>query len=259
VIPAHREDGAGPVVLLPASLGTTVALWEPQLPALAAEFRVVRFTFRGHGGSPDPPGPYTVEALAGDALDLLDALDVERASVCGLSLGGTVAMWLAANAPERVDRLVLACTSARFSPVEVWTDRAATVRRFGTPAVVDAALARWFADRTRATRPEVVERFREDFCRVGREGYAGCCEALAAWSFADRLGRIAAPTLVLGGAEDPVCPRRDVATLADGIPGARLQLLPEASHLANVEAPEAFTDALVAHLRGDSDGPKEVA
>jgi 3-oxoadipate enol-lactonase len=258
VIPAHRVDGDGPVVLLPASLGTTVDLWQPQLPALTAAFRVVRFTFRGHGGSPEPPGPYTVDALAGDALDLLDALAVERACVCGLSLGGAVAAWLAANAPERVERVVLACTSARFAPVEAWTDRAAMVRAFGTPAVADAALERWFSARVRAERPDLVERFRDALCAAGREGYAGCCEALATWSFAGRLDRISAPTLVIGGSEDAVCPPADVAALAHGIPGARLRLLPETGHLANVEAPEAFTDALVGHLRGDFDARKEL-
>jgi 3-oxoadipate enol-lactonase len=259
VIPAHAVDGDGPALLLPSSLGTTVELWDLQLPALAEDFRVVRYAFRGHGGSPEPPGPYTVEALARDGLDLLDRLGIRRASVCGVSLGGAVGMWLAAAVPERVDRLVLACTSARFEPVRTWTDRAATVRAQGTAAVADAALERWFSARLRTERPALVARFRDALCAAGREGYAGCCEALAAWSFAGRLGEIAAPTLVIGGGLDGVCPPADVRALAEGIPGARLELLAEASHLANVDAPEAFTDAVTAHLGGDSGGRKEVA
>jgi 3-oxoadipate enol-lactonase len=259
VIPAHTVDGDGPALLLPSSLGTTVELWDAQLTVLARSFRVVRYAFPGHGGSPEPPGPYTVEALAGDALDLLDHLGIRRASVCGVSLGGTVGMWLAAAAPDRMERLVLACTSARFEPVHTWTDRAATVRAKGTAAMADHALERWFSPRLRAERPALMASFRDALCAVGREGYAGCCEALAAWSFAGRLGEVAAPTLVIGGGLDEVCPPAHVRALAEGIPGARLEMLPDASHLANVDAPEAFTGAAVAHLGGDSDGRKEVA
>jgi 3-oxoadipate enol-lactonase len=259
VIPDHRLDGEGPLLVLPSSLGTTEELWADQVPVLAGRFRLLRYALRGHGGSPAPPGPYSVEALGHDALQVLDGLGVERASFCGLSLGGAVAMWIAAAAPERVDRLVLACTSARFEPLAGWRERAATVRVHGVAAVADLALERWFTPRLRAERPDVVARFRAGLCATAVEGYAGCCEALAGWSFGDRLGAIAAPTLVIAGAEDRVCPLADLQALAAGIAGARLEVLAGTGHLANVEAPPAFTGALLAHLRGDSGGRKEVA
>ena len=127
------------------SLGTTMAMWEPQLPGLAATHRVLRFEHRGHGGSPVPNGPYSIDALGQDVLAMMDRLGLQRASYCGLSIGGMVGQWLAINAPERIEQLILICTSAYLPPAEGWHDRAATVRAAGTPeAVADAVLTRWF-------------------------------------------------------------------------------------------------------------------
>src|SRR4051794_3728752 len=134
----HRWDGpeGAPVVVLSNSLGTTSELWDRQLGALTERFRVVRYDTRGHGGSPVPPRPYAIDDLGADLLALLDRLGVARASVCGVSLGGMTAMWLAARAPERVERLVLCCTSARFADPAAWAERAALVRARGMEAVV---------------------------------------------------------------------------------------------------------------------------
>lgn len=245
----HRFDGdpAAPVVVLSSSLGTTLELWEPQLPALTRGFRVLRYDHPGHGRSPLPTGPLD---LGGDVFTLLDELGLERVSFCGLSLGGLVGMWLASGAPERVERLVLACTSPRFATPEFWLERAAVVRRDGVEAIADVVLERWFTAAFRAAQPAIVQRHREMLVSTPPEGYARCCEVLAAWDLRERVGEIVAPTLVLGGADDPAVPSEDTELLGRTIPRARVVVLPQAAHLANVEHAEAFTRAVVDHLSG---------
>jgi len=206
---------------------------------------VLRYEHRGHGESETTPGPYTVEQLAGDALDLLDELGVERASWLGLSLGGMVAMWIAACAPERLERLVLACTSARVPSPQAYAERAGIVRAQGVEPVADAVVARWF---TPAASDELRARFRAILVATPREGYAGCCEALAEWDFRERLGDIVAPTLVVAGAEDESTPIAHTDMLVQRIPGARGTVLEGAAHLANLERPAAFAEAALAHL-----------
>ena len=247
---AHRIDGPdrAPILVLPSSLGTTRELWEPQVELFTRAFRVLRYEHRGHGDSPVTPGPYSMEGLARDALALLDELGIERFSWCGLSLGGMVAMWLGANAPERFDALVLACTSARVPSPEAYRERAAIVREQGIEPVADAAVGRWFTAETFRRRPELPARFREILVSTPREGYAGCCEALADWDFRGRLAEIAVPTLVIAGGEDQATPAADTDVLVEQIPGALLVTLEKAAHLANLEHPRAFADAALAHL-----------
>ena len=247
---AHRLDGpeGAPVLVLPSSLGTTRELWEPQVETFARELRVLRYEHRGHGDSPAPPGPYTMAELAGDALALLDELGVERACWCGLSLGGMVGMWLGANAPGRLDALVLACTAARIGSPGAYRERAALVREQGLEPVADAVVARWFTAETFAGRPELPARFRELLASQPAEGYAGCCEALADWDFRDELPRVAVPTLVLAGGADEATPAADTDLLAERIPHARHTVLEGAAHLANLERPREFADAALAHL-----------
>ena len=239
----HLLDGpaGAPVLALPSSLGTTTELWAENMPFWTGSFRVLRFDQRGHGGSEVPPGPYTVEDLGRDFLALLDRLELERVSICGLSLGGATAMWVAAQAPERVDRLTLACTSARFGEPEQWLERAETVRGAGIEAIADRVVARWFTD---DVEPETVSRFRSLLVSTPAEGYAGCCEALAGWDFRDRLGEIRAETLVLAGGKDAAAPLPDSELLAERIPRARLVVVEGAAHLANVEQPESFASAV---------------
>jgi 3-oxoadipate enol-lactonase len=243
----HRVDGPpdAPALVLSASLGTTHEAWEPQAAALAGAFRVVRYDGRGHGGSPVPPGPYSLDDLGRDAIELLDELRLERASWCGLSLGGLIGMWLGAEAPERVDRLVLACTTAAFLPREQWFERADRVREEGVAAIADAVVARWF---TRAAPSELVNRFREQLAGTPAEGYAGCCEALADADLTGQLQAVAAPTLVLTGSDDPVVTAGDGAALAAAIPNARHHTIAGAAHIASAEQPDAFIRQLLDHL-----------
>jgi 3-oxoadipate enol-lactonase len=225
-----------PVLALPSSLGTTAQLWDANVPSWSDSFRLLPYDQRGRG---------SVAELGGDLLELLDEHGVERVSVCGLSLGGATAMWVAANAPERVDRLVLACTSARFGKPEPWLERAAIVREQGLEPIADAIVARWF---TPAAPPELVARFRRMLVATPPPAYAACCEALARWDFRDRLAEIDAPTLVIAAAQDPATPPEHAELIARGIPDAKLVVLADAAHLANVEQADEFSRLVTEHL-----------
>jgi 3-oxoadipate enol-lactonase len=250
---SRLEGPAGaPIVVLSNSLGTTHAMWEPQVPALSDYFAVLRYDHPGHGQSRGDPPVSSVEGLARRVLEILDERDIPRVSFCGLSLGGAVGMWLAMNAPERIDRLALACTSARFGTRENWLQRAATVRSCGLDAVADAVLALWFTPRTHRTAPALVSEYRAMMVSAEREGYAGCCEALADWGPGDALKAIRAPTLVLAGGEDPATPPAQGEAIQQRIPGARMSILAGAGHLANLEQPDAFTQLLLDHLTTSS-------
>lgn len=213
------------------------------MPAFTRAFRVLRYDQLGHGRSEVPPGPYTVELLGRELLALLDGLGIERFSFCGLSLGGAVGMWIGANAPERLNRLVLAGTSAYFGPPERWIERAALVRSEGMEPIADATMERWFTPAFGGTAP-----FRAGLVDTPREGYAACCDALRDWDARGFLGRIAAPTLVVVGSGDPATPPTDGQLIADGLPDAGLVVLPCAAHLLNVEQPKAFNRVVLAHL-----------
>ena len=239
-----------PVLVLGSSLGTTADMWRPQLDALAERFRVVRYDHRGHGGSPAPPGPYRLDDLGADVLGLLDHLGHERVHLGGLSLGGMVAMWVAAHASQRVDRLVLVCTSARFGPPSFWAQRAAAVRAGGLPAVADAVVDRWFTPAFAAAHPEIVGWARGMLTSCAPEGYAACCGAIETMDLEPVLGKITAPTLVIAGADDPATPPEHAERIAAGIPDARTAVVPDAAHLANVQQPAAVTRLLLDFLQG---------
>ncbi|WP_088288986.1 3-oxoadipate enol-lactonase [Kineosporia sp. A_224] len=247
----HGPEGA-PVVVLGSSLGTDRRMWDPQLEALAQRYRVVRYDHRGHGASEVPAGPYGLADLAQDVLALLDSLGVERFTAGGLSLGGMVSMWLAAHVPDRVEKLALFCTSAYLPPLEGWLDRAATVRADGTGAIADAVVARWFTPGFAAARPEVVAAHRAMVVGTPAEGYAGCCEAIAAMDLRDALAKVTAPALVVATADDPATPQEHARTIAAYLPDdvpTRVEVVPGA-HLGTVESADVCTRLLLEHLAG---------
>jgi 3-oxoadipate enol-lactonase len=244
-----RNDA--PVLVLAPSLGTNLEMWSPILGLFAEQFRVVRVELRGHAGQP-PPGPYTVADIAHDVLGALDALDVDHFSYCGLSLGGMTGMWLAAHVPERVDRLALCCTSAHMPPAQGWLDRAATVRRSGMAAVADAVVARWFTPNFAAGSPGVVSWARDMLLATPAEGYAGCCEAIAAMDLRPILASIRAPTLVLAGDQDPSTPPAHAEVIVSGIADARLVVVRDVSHFATAQEPDLCAQLLLDHLGGTS-------
>jgi 3-oxoadipate enol-lactonase len=255
---ASLDGPAGkPVLVLGNSLGTSRQVWEPQLPALAGRFRLLRWELPGHGGPPGPgpagnaatpPGPYRLADLGSAVLALLDRFGIERAHYAGISIGGMVGMWLAANAPDRIGALGLCCTSAHMPPASAWLERAAAVRSSGLAPITGQSLGRWFTAAFRRAAPGTVAAYAATLEEVDPAGYAGCCEALAAMDLRPALGRIGAATLVIAGSEDPAAPPPHAALLASRIPGARLTVLRGAAHLANVQAPGPVTAALLAHL-----------
>lgn len=244
----YRVDGRAraPVLLFSPSLGTTMSLWQAQVERLAPDFRVVRHDHPGHGISPAPSGSVTVAAIGAAVLGMLDDLGVAQASFCGISLGGMVGMWLGANAPERIDRLVLASTGASLGTRAVYDERAGLVRAEGVGAVASGARERWFTPAF-ADSPE-AQRVLDELVRVPPEGYAACCEAVGAFDFHGDLHRVAPSTLVLVGEQDPVTTPETVDALAQGIADVTVVSISDAAHLSNVEQPDAFNEALLAHL-----------
>ena len=247
----HLVEGPAeaPTLVLLNSLGTDLRMWDAQAAVLRDEFRIVRCDARGHGGSPLPDAPWTLADLGGDVVALLDALGIERASVVGVSLGGATAVWLAAHAPERVERLVPCFTSAWFGPPDPWLERAAKVRAGGVAAVSEGVLGRWFTDRVDA---ELRGRTKEMLEATPPDGYAAATEVVATLDLRDDLAAVTAPTLVVSGAEDVATPPDRGRALAAGIPGAEFACLAEAAHLGNVERPEAFTTLIRAHLHRET-------
>jgi 3-oxoadipate enol-lactonase len=241
-------DADAPPLLLVNSLGTDLSVWDAQLPAWAGTHRVIRYDQRGHGASSTPPGPYTIDELGHDALAVLDAVEVDRADVCGLSLGGVVALWLAVHAPDRVGRVVLADTAARVGTEDAWRTRAAAVRDGGMDAVVDLVLERFFSDGFRASDAPALRRVGDRLREADPEGYAASCEALATADLRDLVGRTDAPCLVIVGTADAATPPHDARELHDRLPDAAYRELPGAGHLANLERPDEFAELVADFL-----------
>jgi len=246
-----RMEGpsAAPVVVLSNSLGTDLAMWERQLPALTQRFRVLRYDTRGHGRSSVTPGPYSVGQLGRDMLGLLDALKIQRAHFCGLSLGGMTGMWLALNAGERIDRLVLASTAPKIGTPEVWNTRIDNVRRGGLEAVADALMERWFSAGFRERAPAAVARMRAMLISTPPEGYIAACAAVRDMDQSAVIRAIRNPTLIIAGTHDLTTPPAEAHRMEEAIAGSRYAEL-EAAHISNVEAPERFTAELTGFLSG---------
>jgi 3-oxoadipate enol-lactonase len=247
----YRMDGdaGAPPLLLSNSLGTSLDMWEPQIGVLETRFRVVRYDSRGHGRSETTRGPYSIEILAQDALGLLDALAIARTHMCGLSMGGIVAMWLGINAPDRVDRLVLANTAAKIGTAEMWNARIDAVQKGGTASIAAAVLARFFSPQLLEQPTPMIAQVRATFAATSKEGYAASCAAVRDADLRHALHRVRAPTLVIVGAGDLSTPPQDGRYIADRIQGARCLELPT-THLSNIQAAPAFTQALVDFLTG---------
>lgn len=247
----YRSAGPpdGVALLLGGSLGTTLEMWELQLSDPPPGTHVIAFDHRGHGGSPVPDGPYSIADLGGDVVALLDRLGLERTSYCGVSIGGMVGQWLAINAPDRIEKLILVCTAAHLPPASNWLERAELVRTAGTPAVVaDTVVQRWFTAPFAQTHPELIARYRAMIAATPAEGYAGCCEAIAELDLRSGLPGIAAPTLVITAAQDPSIPPEHGEGIAAAIPGARIELLDPAAHLCCVERAADVTRLIANHL-----------
>jgi 3-oxoadipate enol-lactonase len=248
------EGPAGaPVLVLANPIGTTRGIWAHQVPALRRHFRLLRFDWRGHGvpggQSPAPPVAYTLADLGTDVLRIMNERDVPAAAYAGVSLGGMVGLWLAANAPDRITSLAVCCAAITPMPsAAAWRERTALVRASGMAAIADAVLPRWFTPSYLARSPSLVAPVRDMLLGTSPAGYAGCGEAIASMDLAPLLPSVKAPALVLSAEQDVAAPPWQGARTALAVPGARLTVVRGTSHLALWETPGPVTAALLSHF-----------
>jgi 3-oxoadipate enol-lactonase len=237
-----------PVLMLSNSLGANLHMWDAQAPELTKHFRLLRYDRRGHGKSGAPKGPYTMELLGRDVLAILDGLGISKVNWCGLSMGGMVGQWLGANAPERIDRLILSNTSSYYPDKTPWHDRIKAVRDGGIAAVADRVLSAWFTKDFIARDPMTVAGMKDMMLSTPVEGYIGCCEAVRDMDHREMLGKITRPTLVIAGRHDPATPVAAGEFIRSRIPGASMHVI-EAAHVANVEQPHEYLDTVLGFLQ----------
>lgn len=254
-IAVHHRIDSGPgvrraaiPVVFSGSLGSTLSMWEPQVPDISAHYPVIRYDIRGHGRSPIFDNGCTINDLADDLGALLDTLGLDAVHLVGLSLGGMTAMQFAVRCPERVSTLSLLCTSARLGPALAWTDRAAAVRTAGTASVAGAAVRRWFSPGFLEEYPDVVAYCTDMVASTHPEAYAACCEAIGAMDLRAELPNISAPTLLIAGEQDPATPLAHLQAIATAIPDAHLLVVGPAAHLASAEQPKMINAALLQHF-----------
>jgi len=246
----NGEAGA-PVAVLSHSLGSSMAMWETQMDALLAHYRVLRYDTRGHGKTQAPTGPYSFDLLADDALALMDALRLEKAHWVGLSMGGMIGQAVALNHPDRLTSLALCDTAASLPPDSqaVWTERIRTAREKGLAHLVEGTMERWFTPPFLSLNPPEVIRIREIFLTTPVEGYVGCSEAIRSLGYLERLHEIDIPTLILVGSEDQGTPVSASEAMKERIRMARLCVIPSAAHLSNIEQAGIFNRELLAFLK----------
>jgi len=253
----HVEvEGAAdaPVLMLSNSLCTDLGMWDDQMPDFTRHFRVVRYDRRGHGRSEVPKGPYQVDDFGRDALAIMDALELQTVNWCGLSMGGMVGQWLGANAPERIDKLIMSNTHSYYADKSVWDERMKLARDKGMSFAAGPAMTRWFTEDFRQRHPEKVERIRRMFAETKLEGYLACCAAIRNMDMRPTHPKIKAPTLVIVGLQDPATPPAAGEEIQKRIPGARLATI-NASHLSNIGDAETYTRLVLDFLRRDEDRP----
>ncbi|HEV2194846.1 MAG TPA: 3-oxoadipate enol-lactonase [Candidatus Acidoferrum sp.] len=236
-----------PALILSNSLGADFSMWDPQMPEFLQSFRVLRSDTRGHGKSSVTPGPYTIEQLAKDVLELADGLQFERFHFCGLSMGGQIGMWLAANAPQRLNKLALCSTAAKIGTPEMWNARIAAVLKDGMKNVAAAAIERWFTPAFRAKNPSAIAHTQKVLETTSPEGYAACSAAVRDFDFREQLNKIRTPTLVISGTHDAATTPADGQFLANHISGGQYVEL-NGAHLSNIEDAARFTQAVCTFL-----------
>ncbi len=236
-----------PALVFSNSLGANLSMWNPQVTEFRKNFRVLRYDTRGHGQSSATPGPYSIEQLARDVLSLLDQLNLDRVHFCGLSMGGQTGMWLALNAPSRLQKLALCNTAAKIGTPEMWNTRIENVRKGGMKSVSGAVIERWLSEDYRAKSPEVVASTKIMFERTNPDGYLANCVAVGEYNVRETVASIRVPTLVIAGTLDAATTPADGRYLANHIPGARYLEL-NAAHLSNIEDRSHFNSELNAFL-----------
>ena len=243
------KEGA-PVVVLSHSLGSSMVMWDPQLPILESHFQVLRYDTRGHGESEAAPGPYTFEMLAEDVVGLLNGLGVPRVHFVGLSMGGMIGQALGVYHSDRLLSLILCDTAAANPPGsrEIWAERIDLVRKEGLAPLLEPTLDRWFTPEFIRQAPPNLEIIRQQFLATSVNGYVGCSQAIMALDYFEKLGKIQIPTLIVVGEEDPGTPVSAARAMQERMVDSKLVILRGARHLSNVEQAEAFSRAVLEFL-----------
>jgi 3-oxoadipate enol-lactonase len=238
---------SAPVLVFSNSLGATLSMWDPQMPAFQKTFRVLRYDTRGHGQSSVTPGPYAIERLGRDVIALLDELQLDRVHFCGLSMGGQTGMWLALNSPARLHKLILCNTGAKIGTPEIWNTRIEAIRNGGMKGISTVVMERWFSAAYRTQSSDVIASTKLMVERQNSEGYIANCVAIRDFDARETIAAIRVPTLVIAGTHDAATTPADGHYLADHIPGARYVEL-NAAHLSNIESRDRFNAELSAFL-----------
>jgi 3-oxoadipate enol-lactonase len=238
---------SAPVLMLSNSIAADLSMWDPQASEFAKHFRVVRYDRRGHGKSGVPAAPYSMETMGRDVLAVLDSLGIAKISWCGLSMGGMVGQWLGANAPDRIEKLILSNTHYYYADKAPWNDRIKAAQEKGMAAMAAPFMERWFTKDFREANPDVIARMIAVFSATPVEGFVGCCAAGRDMDHRDILGRIKAPTLVIAGRHDQATPLQANEEICAKIPGASITVL-DAAHISNLQQPQAYTKAVMDFL-----------
>jgi 3-oxoadipate enol-lactonase len=248
----YRFDGDSgqPILLFSNSLGSTIDMWDPQVPALTQHFRVLRYDNRGHGASDMPAGPYTMERIARDAKELIEGLEIGPVAFCGLSLGGMVGMWLGASAPQLLTRAVLANTSSYFGQPDLWNQRLALIENEGMQAAAEGIVQRWLTNDFMQNDPATTAKMLALVAGVAPTGYLAAAVAVRDMDLRDVLATISVPVLVIAGALDPATPPVMAEAIVEKIPNARLAIL-DAAHLSNIEKADEFNSLIMSFLAQD--------
>ncbi len=248
---AYRFDGPAeaPVVMLSNSLMSNHTMWDDQMPILSESFRVLRYDTRGHGETDAPAGPYTIKLLAEDAVALLDALGIDKVHFAGLSMGGMIAQYLGANYSDRLHSLMLCDTASEMPTLDMWNERISTAEENGISALLEGTLSRWFTPAFLENNKPAVEKVAQMIRTNDTGGYIGCASAVRDMSQTAILSKISVPTIIIVGEDDPACTLEQSRVLEQHINGAEFVVIKNAAHLANIEQPEKFNDAMIGFLK----------
>ena len=241
-------DARKPAIIFSNSLGTNYQMWQPQINFFKKEYFIVCYDTRGHGASTAPQGPYSIEQLGTDVVNLLDHLNIQKASFCGISMGGLTGQWLAIHHPERFNHVIVCNTAAKIGQEQAWNDRAQLVREQGLKPIAETAASRWFTEPFIRSNTAIVESLSNDLGAGSPEGYASCCEALAKADVREQLKNITVPTLVVAGQKDPVTTVADAQYIINNVRSSSLFEI-NASHISNIEQPKAFNQAMQSFLQ----------
>ncbi|CAM4375136.1 3-oxoadipate enol-lactonase [Acinetobacter pragensis] len=236
-------DASKPAIIFSNSLGTNYQMWQPQINFFKKDYFIVCYDTRGHGASSAPQGPYSLEQLGTDVVNLLDHLNVAKASFCGISMGGLTGQWLAIHHPERFNHVIVCNTAAKIGQEQAWLERAQLVRQQGLQPIAATAASRWFTESFIQSQVAIVRNLSNNLAAGSADGYASCCEALAKADLREDLKTIHVPVIVIAGQQDPVTTVADAQYMTARIPNSQLIEI-NASHISNIESPEAFTQAL---------------